>query len=121
MMRKRRLFKSVGQSTTEYAVLLAVVAAALIGMQAYMKRGIQGRLRNLADQVSPTQYEQGRTTSSYATTQNGTTVQQYVNGIASTYQDPLADLDGDGVPDASEAVPEQITRSGYEEVHPEEQ
>ena len=37
--------------------MLGLVAAALIAMQAYMKRGVQGRLRDLANQISPKQFE----------------------------------------------------------------
>ena len=40
-----------GQSTLEYAILIAVVVAAAIGMQIYVKRGLQGRLRQSAEQV----------------------------------------------------------------------
>ncbi|MDD4986873.1 MAG: hypothetical protein PHQ43_14080 [Dehalococcoidales bacterium] len=34
------------QSTLEYAIIVAVVVAALIAMQVYVKRGMQGGLRN---------------------------------------------------------------------------
>ena len=50
-----------GQSTLEYAVVIAVVAAALLGMQVYMRSGVAGRLRTATDQVgdqfSPTAYK----------------------------------------------------------------
>ncbi len=39
-MKQRR-----GQSTAEYAILFSVVIAALVGMQLYMKRGGQARLK----------------------------------------------------------------------------
>lgn len=42
---------SHGQSMAEYAILLAIVSASLIGMQTYMKRGIQGVIRAAADDV----------------------------------------------------------------------
>jgi uncharacterized protein (UPF0333 family) len=46
-----------GQSTLEYAVVIAVVVAALVAMQAYVKRGLQGKLRastdEIGDQFSP--------------------------------------------------------------------
>lgn len=38
-----------GQSTAEYAILLAVVVAAVVGMQLYVKRGMQGKFRDAAD------------------------------------------------------------------------
>lgn len=40
-----------GQSTVEYAVVFAVVAAALLAMQVYIKRGAQGRLKDASDQL----------------------------------------------------------------------
>ena len=50
-----------GQTTVEYAVIIAVVVAALLGMQIYMKGGLSGKLRESADQVgeqfSPTAYK----------------------------------------------------------------
>ena len=39
------------QSILEYAVLVACFIAAVIGMQIYVKRGIQGRLRAAADDL----------------------------------------------------------------------
>jgi len=93
-MKRKFLHNNFGQSAVEFAVLLAVVAAALIAMQVYLKRGVQGRLRDLAGQIAPDasgkgaqQYEPGRTTSNYQTTQASTTVQVYDNGMTSTYQD----------------------------------
>lgn len=84
--------KSWGQNLTEYAVILAVVSAALIGMQVYIKRGAQGRLRDLAQQISPTQYERTNTDSNYTTTrtssatesQNRATFKRTLNNEATT-------------------------------------
>lgn len=47
----RLLKKNRGQSTLEYAILIVVVIMALIGIQAYLKRGIQGRMRDSSDQI----------------------------------------------------------------------
>lgn len=38
-----------GQSTAEYAILVAVVVAACVGMQLYVKRGMQGKFRDMTD------------------------------------------------------------------------
>lgn len=38
-----------GQSLGEYAVLIALVLAVLTAMQAYVKRGLQGRVKDAAD------------------------------------------------------------------------
>ncbi len=58
----RRLFNKKAQSTLEYAILIAVVVGALIGMQTYVKRGLQGRLQEATDQVGG-QFEPGTTSS----------------------------------------------------------
>ena len=55
--------KKNGQTFQEYVILLALVVTAFIAMQTYMKRGVQGRLRDLANQISPKQYEPTDTTS----------------------------------------------------------
>lgn len=101
--------RRIGQSTAEYAVLLAIVAVALVSMQLYIKRSIQGRLRDLANQLAPgrtpsgaSQYE-GRRTSSYTTTQTGTTIELSDSVTANVYQDGNYN-----------SVPETITRSGNE-------
>ena len=52
------LKKKKAQSTLEYAVLIIIVIGALIAIQSYVKRGIQGRLRQAADDIGD-QYEAG--------------------------------------------------------------
>ncbi|MBF0122638.1 MAG: hypothetical protein HQL21_04410 [Candidatus Omnitrophica bacterium] len=49
MLKNIRKFK--GQSTLEYAILVVVVIAALLSLQTYIKRGIQGRLRKSSDDI----------------------------------------------------------------------
>lgn len=46
-MRNRR-----GQSSAEYAIVLAVLLAALVAMQVYIKRGAQGRIKLGVDQYT---------------------------------------------------------------------
>ena len=38
-----------GQSTAEYAIVIGLVLAAAIGMQVYVKRGIQGKFKDASD------------------------------------------------------------------------
>lgn len=38
--------KMLGQSTAEYAILIGVVVAAAVGMQTYVKRGVQARVHD---------------------------------------------------------------------------
>lgn len=48
------------QSTVEYAVLIVIVIAALLTIQNYIKRGVQGRLKSSADDIGD-QYSEGNT------------------------------------------------------------
>ena len=48
--------KTLGQSIAEYAVLISVVAAALLAMQIYMKRGIQAAIKCSTDQFGSQEY-----------------------------------------------------------------
>lgn len=50
------------QSVLEYAVVVTCVVFSLIAMQTYMRRGIQGRLRDQADSLGQP-YEPGSTIS----------------------------------------------------------
>jgi hypothetical protein len=54
------LRKMKGQSTLEYAVLIIIVIGALLSIQVYIKRGIQGRLRSATDDIGD-QYSPGNT------------------------------------------------------------
>ena len=49
-----------GQSTLEYAILVVVIIAALLAIQVYLKRGVQGRLKSSADDIGD-QYSPGNT------------------------------------------------------------
>lgn len=117
MLENKHLDMKFGQSTAEFAVLVAVVAAALIAMQVYLKRGIQGRVKDLASQIAPDdsgkgakQYEPGKTISEYQTNQASATVQWYNAGTTTTYQNG-----------ANGSTPDTTVRSGYEQTLPETQ
>ncbi len=46
---KINIFGKKGQNTAEYAIVLALVIAAAIAMQTYVKRGMQGRVHDASD------------------------------------------------------------------------
>jgi len=50
-----------GMSVLEYAMFVAVLVAALLSMQMYMKRGLQGKFRQAADEIGE-QYDPETTT-----------------------------------------------------------
>src|SRR4030042_465651 len=43
------MLKRKGQNIAEYSILIALVIAAAVAMQVYIKRGIQGRVANAVD------------------------------------------------------------------------
>lgn len=47
----RKINKKIAQSTLEYAILIVIVAIALLATQAYIKRGVAGRLKSSADEI----------------------------------------------------------------------
>lgn len=49
-----------GQSTLEYAILIIIIMAALLSIQVYIKRGVQGRLKSAADDIGD-QFSPGNT------------------------------------------------------------
>lgn len=78
MMRTQRHFCAPfckGQSVMETAILVLVIVAALIAMQVYLKRGIQGRLRASVESIGE-QYDPQATTSDFTITHlsNTTTI-----------------------------------------------
>ena len=40
-----------GQSTLEYAILIIIIIGALLSIQVYIKRGVQGRFKSAADDI----------------------------------------------------------------------
>jgi Flp pilus assembly pilin Flp len=78
----RRLGKKA-QTTAEYAILVALVVGAVVTMQVYIKRGLQGRIRDVVDHAgtsgeiagssfsfSGNQYEPYYTSSNVTTSQD---------------------------------------------------
>lgn len=69
--------KKKAQTTAEYAILIALVVAAIAGMQVYIKRGINAQVKAGVDQMSTgmglsgaLQYEPTYSGSSGSTTQS---------------------------------------------------
>lgn len=59
-----------GQGTLEYVYLLAIMAAAIIAMLVYMKRGFQGNVRSQAEQGGAGSYSPGNTTANNTENKN---------------------------------------------------
>jgi len=71
------MFNRKGQSTLEYALIIAVVVAGLLLMQHYVKRGYSGRLKSASDEMGE-QYDPATYTSNFNINQSSD-VQQTVN------------------------------------------
>jgi len=68
------MFKRKGQSTLEYALIIAVVIAGLLLMQHYVRRGFAGRLKTASDDVGE-QFDPSAYTGTYTVTQSSSTRQ----------------------------------------------
>ncbi len=71
------------QSTLEYALIISVVVGALLAMQVYVKRGLQGRLRSAADELGE-QYSPGYTTGTISTTVTTTSTENLSSGVTTS-------------------------------------
>lgn len=91
-----------GQSIIEYAMFITVVVMALLAMQVYFKRGIQGKIKDMADQISPVLYNSNFTESNFTTVTSSHTKSFYAEGEFS--QDIFYDVSN---------------RTGRQVVHPE--
>lgn len=72
-----------GQSTLEYAVLIIIIIGALLSIQVYIKRGIQGRLKSSADEVGD-QFSPGNMNVITRTTTTSSTNQLFQAGVSTT-------------------------------------
>ncbi len=71
-----------GQSVLEYAILIVAAVSALIAMQFYIQRGMQGKLKESADEISAgSQYAPTKTTSSITHTVESDTTTDVVTEL----------------------------------------
>ena len=73
------------QSIVEYSIILVIIAAALMGMQTYMKRGIQAAVKVSCDQLGPQEVtinsnKQASTVSTTNATKSGSLRTQVFSG-----------------------------------------
>jgi len=80
----KRLRKIKGQSTLEYAVIIAVVIAAVLAMQIYARRALMGGIRDDVDNVGK-QFDPGFD-GSVTYTRSGSTADSYTaeTGVTSS-------------------------------------
>jgi hypothetical protein len=71
------------QSTLEYAVLIIVVIGALITIQVYIKRGVQGRLRSASDDIGD-QFSPGNTNHIKTVVSKSKTKDTFATGVSNS-------------------------------------
>ena len=69
-----------GQSTLEYAILIIIIIGALLSIQVYIKRGVQGRLKSATDDIG-TQFSPGNTNVVMKTTTNSKSAETFKSGV----------------------------------------
>jgi len=72
-----------GQSTLEYAILIVIILGALIAIQQYIKRGVQGRMKSATDDVGD-QYSPGNMNYVKITRTSGRVLEQNDKGTQYT-------------------------------------
>ena len=77
------LIKRKAQSTLEYALIIAVVVGALVAMQVYVKRGLQGRYKSAADDMGE-QYSPGYTTGVTTVHSTSSTQENLADGVTTS-------------------------------------
>ena len=80
-----------GQSTLEYALVISVFIAVLLGVSIYMKRGFSGKAKSHIDQAGQ-QFSPLNYTANLTTTTSGTTNERTVNDGASASQITVAEI-----------------------------
>jgi len=51
----KKMLNRKGQNTAEYAILIALIIAAAVGMQTYVKRGLQGKMKDAVNHTGTAQ------------------------------------------------------------------
>ena len=102
----------LGQALVEYAVFIAVVIAALIGAQFYVKRGLMGRFRQAQTSIGD-EYVPGRTDADQTTTLTRRETETF------TATDNPDKPGFKQFTNSSETAQDETKRSGFEEVHDE--
>lgn len=74
------LSQKKGQSTLEYALLIAAVVSGLLVMQMYVKRGMSGRVKSASDELGE-QYDPTAFSASYTTVSHSKRSETLANGV----------------------------------------
>ncbi len=95
------------QSTLEYAVVIAIIVGGLLAMQMYIKRGVQGRLKQASDDIGE-QYSPGQSKSDYTTQAHSYSEERTIGATK--------DATGDAMAVTSSESQQSQTRTGEEHI-----
>ncbi len=121
-----RIMRSkTGQSTAEYAIIIALVLGAVVGMQTYVRRALNARIADATDNVLPDtvqtgsgetrnkQFEPNYSESNFATdSQVGS-----ANDVNTPANVVLSDADTDGISEVKADYGSRTSRSGTQTEH----
>ena len=100
-----KILQKNAQSTLEYAIIVAVVVGALLAMQIYIKRGVEGRMRSSTDNIGD-QFSGSHTKYKYTTSETDNTSRETVGYDADSAGNPV----GRGKTRSSVVTAAQTTR-----------
>lgn len=106
------------QSTLEYIFLIALVAAALIATLVYIKRGLQGNLRQLSEQAGAGAYDPRNTVGRSVTTKSLTSTLVSSSQRTVTYGPGNSSVATSGTNTNTETGREVTDKDAYERVGP---
>lgn len=72
----KHLTNKKAQSTLEYAILIIIIIGALLAVQTYIKRGIQGKMKQSSDDIGD-QYSPDNTRVVKRTTVSSNTIEEF--------------------------------------------
>ena len=72
-----------GQSTLEYAIVVAIIVGGLLAMQFYVKRGWEGKLKTAADDMGEN-FEPAKFTANYNLNSQSSVSQTVLNRVSRT-------------------------------------
>lgn len=81
-----------GQSTLEYAILIVIIIGALLSIQYYIKRGMQGRWKSNTDDIGD-QFSPGNMFSNTTKNVGSTSNETFLTGVSETVIDDDTHID----------------------------
>ncbi|MGE5309369.1 MAG: hypothetical protein ACM3OC_09810 [Deltaproteobacteria bacterium] len=111
--------KNKGQSTLEVSVLIAAIACAVVAMHFYIKRGVQGKIRQASDSISDQQYDYSAISSDTTLISHTTTdVKQELKDVTGEAGGQLSTPDGTPLTgiESSYKVSDYSETTGYESI-----